>query len=205
METTVNKDLVDSIIREKMMVTLGAGLIPIPMVDILAVSAVQVAMVRQISRAFGIDYKESDGKALITALTGASLARIGGSLAKTIPGIGTFFGGVTTSILSAASTYAVGEVFKKHFETGGTFLDFDLASLKKYYDEKFEKGKGMATKMKKEKDKKASSPKEETTVEVNDEMAARLREYEQLREAKVITAEEFKHLKKKLFDSSSSD
>lgn len=198
METTANKDLIDSIIREKMLITLGAGMIPIPMVDILAVSAIQVAMVRQISRAFGIDYKESDGKALITALTGASFARLGGSLVKAIPGVGTFFGGLTTSVLSAASTYAVGEVFKKHFETGGTFLDFDLASLKKYYDEKFEKGKDVASKMKKDKANKSSSDPESTTSNMNPDLAARLREYEQLRKAKVITNEEFIHLKDRL-------
>ena len=44
-------------------------------------------------------------------------------------------------ILSGASSNATGELFKKHFEAGGTFLDFNLDRLKKYYDEKFEKGK----------------------------------------------------------------
>lgn len=199
METTTNKDLIDSIIREKMLLSLGAGIIPIPMVDILAVSAIQVAMVRQISRAFGIDYKESDGKALITALTGASVARLGGSLVKSIPGIGTFIGGATTSVLSAASTYALGEVFKKHFETGGTFLDFDLASLKKYYDQKFEKGKDVASKMKKE--KKDSNFEEATITEddhVDESLAARLREYAQLKDAGVLTSEEYANLKSRL-------
>ena len=190
METQVNKELIDSVIREKMLITLGAGLIPIPMVDILAVSAIQVAMVRQISRAYGINYKESDGKALITALTGASVARLGGSLMKSIPGVGTFFGGVTTSILSAASTYAVGEVFKKHFDTGGTFLDFDLASLKKYYDEKFEKGKDVASKMQKERAKKSKHSSSSTSKTASPEVKARMREYEQLLKAKVITKDE---------------
>ncbi|MEJ6807048.1 MAG: hypothetical protein QNK64_03150 [Saprospiraceae bacterium] len=40
-------------------------------------------------------------------------------------------------ILSGASSNAIVEVFKKHFETGGTFLDFDPDRLNKYYDEKF--------------------------------------------------------------------
>ena len=90
------------------------------------------------------------------------------------------------------------EVFKKHFETGGTFLDFDLASLKKYYDEKFEKGKDVASKMKKDKANKSSSDPESTTSNMNPDLAARLREYEQLRKAKVITNEEFIHLKDRL-------
>ena len=60
---------------------------------------------------------------------------------KFIPGIGSVIGGVTMAVLSGASSYALGEVFKKHFETGGTFLDFDMKRLKKMYNEKFEKGK----------------------------------------------------------------
>jgi len=198
---TINKDLIDSIIREKMLISMGAGIIPIPVVDILAVSAIQVGMVRQISRAFKIDYRESEGKALITALTGASFARLGGSLIKSIPGLGSFIGGVTTSVLSAASTYAIGEVFKKHFETGGTFLDFDLASLKKYYDEKFEKGKDMAKTMHKREKTKKQDESVSSEVPKDENLAARIREYVQLRDAGVLTEEEFQKFKKKLLDS----
>ncbi|MEE9371729.1 MAG: DUF697 domain-containing protein [Saprospiraceae bacterium] len=204
METTINKDLIDSIIKEKMFLSMGAGIIPIPMIDILAVSAIQVSMVRQLSRAFGIDYKESDGKALITALTGASVARLGGSLIKAIPGVGSFIGGATTSLLSAASTYAIGEVFKKHFETGGTFLDFDLASLKKYYDEKFEKGKDVVGQMKKDKTNKSGKSPTSTAnnpAPMDETIAARLREYVQLKEAGVLTTAEYNKLKIRLLNT----
>ena len=197
---TVNKELIDSIIREKVFISLGAGIIPIPMVDILAVSAIQVAMVRQISRAFDIDYRESDGKALITALTGASMARLGGSLVKAIPGVGTFIGGATSAVLSAASTYALGEVFKKHFETGGTFLDFDLASLKKYYDDMFEKGKDVVKDMKKNEKNKPTSEADPSSV-IDDQIADRLKEYVQLKKAGVLTKEEYDKLKARLLSS----
>ena len=58
------------------------------------------------------------------------------------------------AVLSGASTYALGEVFKKHFETGGTFLDFDIDRLTKMYKEKFEKGKKVAEEIKKEQEEK---------------------------------------------------
>ena len=73
---------------------------------------------------------------------------------KLIPGIGTIIGGVTMAILSGASSFAVGEVFKKHFETGGTILDFDMDRLKKMYNEKFEKGKKVARDIHKEEEAK---------------------------------------------------
>lgn len=178
-----------------MLWSMGAGTIPVPIVDFLAVGAIQIDMVRQISRSFDIDYKESEGKTMISALTGASLARIGASIVKTIPGVGSFLGGATTAILSGASTYAIGEVFKKHFSTGGTFLDFDFASLKKYYDQKFEKGKAEARKMRK---KERARKKDAKPDEVREDIVERLRELSQLNEAGVITDAEFKKLKAKL-------
>jgi len=198
MEAKTNHDLVNSIIQEKMILAMGAGVIPVPVVDFLAVSAIQVAMVRQISRAYGINYKESEGKALITSLAGAGMARWGGSLMKSVPGIGTLLGGATTSVLSGASTYAIGEVFKIHFEKGGTFLDFDLSSLKKYYDQKFEKGKDVASKMKKKEQKNEDTSTSIPKTEVPEDLIPRLKEYAQLKAAGVLTEEEYLRLKARL-------
>ena len=197
MEQKQNRnELVDSIIRGHMIWSMGAGIIPVPIIDFLAVGAIQIDMVRQISRAYDIDYKESEGKALISALTGASLARLGASAVKSIPGVGSIIGGATTAILSGASTYAIGEVFNKHFTTGGTFLDFDLASLKKFYDKKFEKGKSEAQKMhKQEKEKK---PDQEPMPRIREDIVERLKELDQLKKADIITQEEFVKLKAKL-------
>jgi len=44
----------------------------------------------------------------------------------------------------------VGEVFKRHLETGGTVLDFDASRLKRLYDELFEKGKELANDLREE-------------------------------------------------------
>jgi len=74
-------------------------------------------------------------------LTDFGLARLGARAIKFIRSVGSIIGIITLKILSGASSNATGELFKKHFETGGTFLDFNLDRLKKYYDEKFEKGK----------------------------------------------------------------
>jgi len=57
---------------------------------------------------------------------------------KFIPKIGTVLGGISTSTIGAASTYAVGQVFMQHFDQGGTLLDFE------------EKGKEVVAKLKEE-------------------------------------------------------
>lgn len=141
----------DVIIRNSVVFSSGAGLIPIPIVDLMAVTAVQLEMIRRLSKLYEVDFKETEGKAAILALTSSSLARLGGRmLAKMIPVVGSIVGGVAVSALSGASTYAVGEVFKRHFNKGGTFLDFDWTSFKNFYNEKFEKGKEYAAKIKRE-------------------------------------------------------
>ena len=130
----------DSVIRNHILFSMGAGVIPVPVVDIFAVSAAQLDMIRQLCRVYDIDFAETQGKAIVSSLTTATLARMGaGSLAKMIPLVGSYIGGVTNAVMAGASTYALGHVFKAHFETGGTILDFDAERLKKLYKEQFEK------------------------------------------------------------------
>jgi uncharacterized protein (DUF697 family) len=194
----------DSIIKNHAVWSMGAGFIPVPIADLFAVSAVQLDMIRQIARVYDLDFKEAQGKAIITALTGSSLARIGARAIKFVPGVGSVLGGVTLAVLSGASTYAIGEVFKKHFETGGTFLDFDLERLRDLYNEKFEKGKVYAKQWQKDKTvtnedvkddapsttDKADEPKEEEWLE-------RIEQLFQLKEKGAITEEEYEILKNK--------
>lgn len=180
----------DTIIRNHMIWSMGAGFIPVPIADFFAVSAVQLDMIRQLCKVYNIDFKQTQGKALITALTGSSLARIGARAIKFIPGVGSVLGGVTLAVLSGASTYALGEVFKKHFETGGTFLDFDVERLKKFYNEKFEKGKEMAEEYQKQ------NPASENTDEKD--FVTQLRELAKMRDDGILSDEEFQELKKKI-------
>jgi len=187
----------NSIIKNHMIWSMGAGFIPIPIVDLFAVSAIQLDMIRQLTNLYEINFKETEGKAYITSLTGGLLSRIGARAVKFIPGVGSVLGGVTLAVLSGGSTYALGEVFKKHFETGGTFLDFDPARLKNYYDEQFEKGKAYAGKVKEE-----HQHKEEVVAEAEkkSDSIARLKELADLKDNGIITEEEFAQLKKKIIE-----
>ena len=171
--------------------SMGAGFIPVPIADLFAVSAIQLDMIRQMCKLYEVDFKQTEGKAVITALTGSGLARLGARAVKFIPGVGSILGGITMSVLSGASTFALGEVFKKHFETGGTFLDFDPERLKKYYHEKFEKGKEMAEELRK---------KQDTVNQAADATSAmdKLKELTEMKQAGLLTDEEFDTMKKKI-------
>lgn len=206
----------DTVIRNHVIWSMGASfLIPIPIADVFAVSALQLDMIRQLSRVYDIDFAESQGKAIITSLTSSTLARAGArSLIKMVPVLGTVVGGVTVSIFNGASTYALGEVFKRHFDSGGTILDFDTERLKKLYKEKFEKGKKVAKEWHtEEKGKEAAA--EPVSEPANDPVPApsvvaseesiteetimdKLKGLAKLRDEGVITSEEFSEMKRKL-------
>lgn len=204
----------NSIIKNHMIWSMGAGFIPVPIADFFAVGAIQLDMIRQLCKVYEVDFKETEGKAVITALAGSGLSRLGARAVKFIPGIGTAIGGITLAVLSGGSTYAIGEVFKTHFETGGTFLDFDPQRLKKFYDEKFEKGKQMARSMEKDESKKydngkaveepsttsdtdTKSSSSETSKPIKD-LVKQLESITQMKNDGLLTEEEFTVLKGKI-------
>ena len=181
----------DKIIRTHVLWSMGAGLMPVPLFDIAAVTAVQMDMLKQLASVFEVDYTSSTGKAFVSGLTGGTVARIGASLVKAVPGIGTVIGGISMPLLSGASTYAVAQVAVSHFGSDGGLLDADLESVKMAYDEALEKGKDFVSGLK------------------NDRGAARdayesLEKLAELKEKGVITEEEFETQKKALLDRLSS-
>jgi uncharacterized protein (DUF697 family) len=184
----------DAVIRNHMIWSMGAGFIPVPIADLFAVGAIQLDMIRQMCKIYEVDFKQTEGKAIITALTGSGLARLGARAVKFIPGVGSILGGITMSVLSGASTYALGEVFKKHFETGGTFLDFDPGRLKNYYNEKFEKGKEVAEQLRKKQEADHKAAEAAGLVD-------KLKDLAQMKSEGLITDEEFETMKRRLMDS----
>ncbi|MCB0585654.1 MAG: DUF697 domain-containing protein [Phaeodactylibacter sp.] len=211
---------VDTIIRNHVIWSMGAGLIPVLIADVFAVSALQLDMIRQMCKVYDVDFSETQGKAIVTSLTSSTLARVtAGSLVKMLPVVGSIIGGVTVSVFAGASTYALGQVFKRHFESGGTILDFDPARLKKLYKEQFEKGKKVAEQLRKDKKARKEAEEAEKTAQEaafakvkaeaekakasagkgkEGDVIQRLKELAELRDNGVISEEEFQEMKKKL-------
>ncbi len=201
----VKNESAEMIIKNHMVWSMGAGFIPVPLLDFAAVSYIQLDMIRQLAKIYEIDFKETEGKAVITSITSAGLAKAGAARAvKFIPIIGTYLGGVATAVLSGASTYALGHAFKRHFDKGGTFLDIDLNSLKKMYTEKFEKGKEVAENYSREQNAKEDILKEvekkQEGIKFTDDVISKLKELGDLKEKGIITDEEFSKMKAKILE-----
>ncbi|HLU94106.1 MAG TPA: DUF697 domain-containing protein [Membranihabitans sp.] len=188
----------DKAIRSHMMWSMGAGLIPFPLADLFTVGAVQLDLIRQLCKIYEVDFKEEEGKAIVTSLTSSLLAKIGARTAiKLIPGIGTVIGGVAMAVLSGASTYAIGHAFRTHFEKGGTILDIDLNRIKKVYQQKFEKGKEEARRYQEELEKKPTAEKSGSSSDAVDDSVQKLKDLGELLREGIITEDEFQRMKKK--------
>ena len=137
----------------------GAGLIPVPIVDIAALARVQVVLIRDICQVYGVDFKEHRLRTRVVALAG-DVAAIGAL--KMIPVLGALFAGVTTAAAGAASTYALGMVFIEHFEQGGTLLDFDPARFREVFQREFEKGKELVASLSKPSVRVEEAPSQNT-------------------------------------------
>ena len=127
--------------------TLGSiaiAAIPLPLIDLVAVTSMQVKMVHSISSQYEVPFSSDRTKSIIAALTGGlvTVSAIGSisSLVKVIPVVGHIVGFVGGAATYGAITYAIGKVFIMHFESGGTFLDFKAADMRDHFQRFFEEG-----------------------------------------------------------------
>ncbi|MFY9684590.1 MAG: DUF697 domain-containing protein [Pseudolabrys sp.] len=113
-----------------------AGLIPIPLIDTVAVGGLQIQMVRRLSQVYDVDFSENRTKAIVASLAGSLIPATSGigaaSLLKAVPVLGTIAGGFIMPALSAGATYAIGKAFIQHFASGGTLLDFNPPDYREF-------------------------------------------------------------------------
>jgi len=145
-------DLSHATVKKYMWWSMGAGLIPVPLVDIATVSGVQLKMLSELAKIYDVKFSKNAGKSIISALIGGISADALSksyitSAVKSIPIIG-IVGSVSMPIFSGAATWAIGKVFIQHFASGGTFLDFDPKKVKDYFMNLFKQGQEMAHNMK---------------------------------------------------------
>lgn len=152
----------DEVINLHVGFAMAAGAIPLPIVDVVAVTAIQLDMLTKLAQIYNVPFDGERGKALVGALTGSTLGsvigRAGASAIKGVPGIGTVLGVGSQVVLAGASTFAVGKVFQHHFKNNGNLFQFNLDELKKNFEEFFKQGE-------KEVQEKRKEPTTEEAVE----------------------------------------
>jgi len=110
------------------------GALPLPLLDMVAVSALQLHLIRDLSRIYGVDFSSQRAKAAVAALlSGAQTGLVVSSMFKYVPVVGYIVASIPSAAAVGGITYAVGKVFIYHFELGGTLLDFDADKLRAYF------------------------------------------------------------------------
>lgn len=127
----------------------GAGLVAIPIVELMLIVGVQIQMLRKLSDIYGIKFSEHVVRNVLMALLGSLAAETIGAgiampIARSIPGIGSLLGLLVMPAFAVGSTVAVGEVFVQHFEKGGTFLDFKPSSVKDKFSRAYDAARAAA-------------------------------------------------------------
>lgn len=181
-----SKENLEKIVKGHVLYAMGAGLIPVPGLDITGVTLVQLDMLKKIAQEYEADFSEHQFKAILAALGSNIFAKIGANSGWFVPGFGQTVSQLTMSALSGALTYAISQVYIKYLEDGKIF-DFNTEKYKEFFNEQFEKGKEFVRNLGK---------KENGTDPVE-----KLKELAELKEKGAISEQEYNTMKEKLFAS----
>ncbi len=150
-----SKESVNRVLRYHVWTSMGVGLIPVPIADLVALTGVQANLLRVLAKIYHVPFSKGIVRNLISALVGGVIPvitapAVAASVTKAIPAVGQTAGVVTMPIIAGATTYAIGKVFIQHFASGGTFLTFDPEKVKDYYAEMLKEGQDVAENLKSE-------------------------------------------------------
>lgn len=139
------KAAAERIVLTSTLLSAGAGAVPVPVWDAIAIGGVQLKMIADLSATYGVPFSDNVGKTAIATLVGSlapgMLARgTFGIFFKSLPGIGSAIGAVALPVLAGGCTYAIGQVFIRHFESGGTLLTFNAKDFQTGFTEEVKAG-----------------------------------------------------------------
>jgi uncharacterized protein (DUF697 family) len=126
-------------VRKHMLVGMALSTVPVPVLDVAALTGIQLNLLHGLSTLYGVEFNKERGNSTLVALLSGSLPTTAlmwlSSLTKVIPGIGTLGGGVSLSATAGAVIYATGQVFIRHFEAGGALQDFDGKQQREHFQQ----------------------------------------------------------------------
>ncbi len=141
---------VNKLVRNHSIVNGALGIIPIGPLGVPLIIANALKMLHKLSKIYGVEFKKDVGKSVISGfLVGCGTFSISGrliwGLSTAIPIAAPVIGVITRPIFASAMMYALGHLFIQHFESGGTFLNFDPDKVRGHYAELFKEGKELAS------------------------------------------------------------
>jgi len=133
------------VVRHNVAWSAGAGMLPIPGLDLVAITGVQLKMINELCAVYGISFKKSLARPIVISLIGSLGASmlapvLASTTFKLVPGIGMLLSGTALAATSAGITYAVGNLFLDHFKSGGNLENFNLIAGRGIFKRKVKEG-----------------------------------------------------------------
>src|SRR5215813_11073413 len=94
MDSLARRQRAETIVKDHTLMSLGGGILPLPLIDLLATLAIQLTMIGRLCSLYGVPFSRQAVRAIIMALVGG-LGSVGvarglfWSTVKLIPGAGT--------------------------------------------------------------------------------------------------------------------
>ena len=128
--------------------SLAASVVPLPLLDMAAISGVQVKMIYELCKTYEVDFEHKAAVAIASGVAGgAAVQTLAGVIAKQMlrfaPGVGQIFMFAVEPLMSYVTTQAIGLAFISHFEDDGRMHDFNPEKIKQYMAAQIEKRKQM--------------------------------------------------------------
>ncbi len=122
------------IIKNHAIIAMSVGMIPVPIVDGIALTNIQWNLICRLADHYGVPVQRVYRTLFISMIAGSFpviVSGVGSSVLRLIPGFGQVAGSIVRSNVAAASTYAAGKIFMEHFERGGTLSDFRALAFRR--------------------------------------------------------------------------
>lgn len=108
------------------------GVIPLPIVNFGAVTAIIIRMVKALTDIYGVPFEHDRARAIVLGLIGgltptAASTLTASTLFYLVPG-SNLIGLAVSSVTASACTRKIGAVFVEHFEKGATLSDFPASA-----------------------------------------------------------------------------
>ena len=140
-----------------------AGLIPMPGVDLAAIGGLQVKMIYELCKVYDVPYKKETVQSLLAGLAGSTLTVLASGylsarLFRFVPYAGPVLSLVIQPGLAFASTFVLGHIFIRQFESGQSLVGLTAETVNSTYREQLAKTKSWFKKTVPESVVEASDP-----------------------------------------------
>jgi len=136
----------EGLVRKYAEWSIVAGVVPVNFLDTVAITGVQLKMISELCKLYGVSFKKESARAIISSLIASNVTTglshtAGLQVIKNIPYLGKLLYVAVQPAMSYASTFALGSVFIRHFENKGSLVDFNIHELSVSFKDTYQSAK----------------------------------------------------------------